>query len=270
MRKAILIGFQYSGEKKLPGIVTDLFQVYTFLKKQGWSDDEIQILTDIERDETAKKLKRAVVEKLVDASILSFIEDLKERGQYVHFSLHNHYHNFSSVFKTNNLSSENDYLLVYYTGHAKNQHLILPQEAQLSFVQFQRLFKTALTLCLMDCCYGGLQLAFNLHNGVYRSHPNLPLTKSKIICIASTKTSQRAITGETGSAFTQALIFALNEIKEDRRLDKLVEKIKISKATQTTTISSSYPILNQIFGFVYSQPTISMIVYPKYLLIETH
>ena len=97
MRKALLIGFQYDNEKKLPGIAVDLYYVYSFLKTNGWKDEEIKIMTDISKDEATEVLKVAILEKIVNSDILTFIEDCKEKNIYIGFKSHNHYHNFFSL-----------------------------------------------------------------------------------------------------------------------------------------------------------------------------
>jgi len=79
MRRAILIGFEYKNGKRLPGIPVDLYQVYCFLKNNGWKNEEIKILTDIKQDAQTEILKISILDNIVDSGILSFIEDLKER-----------------------------------------------------------------------------------------------------------------------------------------------------------------------------------------------
>ena len=80
MREAILIGFEYTNEKKLPGIIVDLYQAYCFLKKNNWKDNEIKILTDIKKDAETQILKSAILEKTVNSDILSFIEDIDRKS----------------------------------------------------------------------------------------------------------------------------------------------------------------------------------------------
>ena len=74
MKKAVLIGFEYLGDKKLPGITIDLYLVYNLLKKMGWEDEQIKVLTDIEKDHPTKILKTAIKDKIVNSDVLSFIE----------------------------------------------------------------------------------------------------------------------------------------------------------------------------------------------------
>lgn len=259
MRRAILIGFQYNGDKKLPGISTDLYQVYSFLKINGWQEDEITILTDIEKDENTDVLKKSILEHIVDSEILSFIEDAKEKKQYIKFENHNHYNNFSSSF------IKSKYYFIYYTGHSKNGNLILPGELYMSFDQFKDLLNAEKTICIMDCCECEIDLPFSIVDRSYKLQ-NVSFLENEILCIASSLQNQKSVTNKTGSLFTNYLFTLLRDPKLSvfTILEKLKKKIN---GEQTPNISSSFPSIYHIPGFVYSQPTISLTIHLNHLQV---
>jgi hypothetical protein len=262
MKKAILIGFEYSGEKRLPGIAVDIYQVYYFLRKKGWQDKDIKILTDIKKDLKTEILKAAILEKIVDSEILSFIEDTKERGQYIEFKSHNYYNNFESVFE--NI----EHCFVYYTGHSKNENIILPNDGLLSFQSFKNILITNISkeiFLVMDCCEKGISLPFQLNENIYRFE-NEYFVKPKFLCISSSLENEKSMTSRIGSFFTRYLF----EILENPNLtltDILKKLKKRLNLKQTANISSSYPDLYLIFGWFYNFSSILITQYPSHLLI---
>jgi len=250
MRKAILIGFQYKHKQKLPGISVDLYLVYSFLKKLGWTDTEIIVFTDIKKDEQTEILKAALLEKIVDSKILSFIEDLKERNQYIEFKSTNHYNNFNTLFKSS------DKTFIYYSGHSKNGNLILPNNSLISLDFFRESLTSKEIFLIMDCCGGGIKLPFVLKDNLYRLENEKAFVKPEIICIASSLVNEKSITTRTGSMFTKNLLNILS-------IKSLYEISKIGN------ISVSHPNLKTIFNWFYKDVNIKIIYNENYLLI-TH
>ena len=261
-RKALLIGFQYQNEKKLPGIATDLYQVYYFLKKQGWKNSEIVIMTDIVKDEETEVLKDAILEKIVNSDILTFIEDCRERKQYIQFNSNNHYNNFLSIF------TKIDNLFVYYTGHCKNEILILPDNSNISLELFKKHFYAKNVVCIMDCCEGGIKLPFILNNNIYRCREELNFVKSEIICISSSLEDEKSTTTKIGSFFTRSLISVLND--SSLSLFSILERIRksLNSLNQTTNISASFPTLVYIPGFIYSSSPILLENKQSYIIVN--
>lgn len=253
MRKALLIGFQYSHDKKLPGIATDLYQVYSFLKKYNWQDEEICIMTDIEKDETTDVLKTSILEKIVDSEVLSFIEDSKERNQYVLFKSHNHYNNFSTIFPNEQIN-----LFIYYTGHCKEGNIILPNKSLINLTDY---FSSPNIFIVMDCCEAGLDLPFVLEGNIYRCKDKPKFFKDKIICISSSLEGEKSITTQSGSLFTRHVFKFL-----ESNLVTVLEKINKLPFKQTGNISASFPIL-YVPGFFYSYPSLDICVYKSHITI---
>lgn len=254
MRGAVLIGFEYKNGKKLPGISVDLYQVYTFLTKIGWKDEEIQIFTDIKKDEETQILKTAILEKLVDTKILTFFEDVKHIK--TEFSSHNHYNNFS--FKIV------EKLFVYYSGHSKDGNIILPNNALISFTNFRDMWSQAKEVFLvMDCCEGGIELPYVLHDKIFRLENESNFIKSEMICIASSLQTENSITSRTGSFFTRHLF----NILEEENLSEIIKKMK-KLENQTANVTVSHPNLHYIFNWFYKFPNIKITSTPYFLEIS--
>jgi Caspase domain len=263
MRKAIIIGFEYKNGKKLPGIAVDIYQVYSFLKEKGWLDEEIKVLTDIKKDAKTEILKTAILEKIVGSGILSFIEDLKERGQYVEFKFHNYYNNFENSFNM----TENCF--VYFTGHSKNGNIILPNESLISFDTFRNILISNISkeiFLVMDCCEGRISLPFTLNEQIYRLENENCFVKPKIICISSSLENENSLITKSGSFFTRHLFTILSNpnITLSGIIQKLINKLEVK---QTANVSASYPNLYLIYSWFYSFPSMNITQYSSHLEI---
>lgn len=270
MRKALLIGFQYENGKKLPGITTDLYQVYCFLKKHGWQDHQIKVMTDIVKDETTDILKTSILEKIVNSDILTFIEDCQERGQYILFKSHHHYNNFSTLFE----NKESNYF-IYYTGHSKDGNIILPDQALISLDRFREYINVGRTICVMDCCGGGLELPFILNEGIYRFRDESPhqdrdndFVQNEIICISSSSENEKSLTSQAGSFFTRYLFSILDE--PTLSISSILKKIRKSliDIKQTANILASFPTLRYLPGFLYSFSPLTIEIRPNHIIIS--
>lgn len=263
MRRAILIGFEYRLGKRLPGITIDLYLMYKFLKDKGWKNEEIMVFTDVKKDYHTKVLKKSILEKNVGSDILIFIEELKERKQYIEFISNGHYNNFSSIF------SSADNLFVYYTGHSKDRNLILPNSLAVSFENFTTLLcKSKEVFCIMDCCSGGIILPFICHENVFRFENEI-FYKSRILSIASSLKNENSITSIVGSIFTKKILSIISE--ENLSIFKILALCSSTSSfrdKQTINISSTYPNFQYIFPWVYSKPNIHILVTPYFIEIE--
>lgn len=279
MKKAICIGFEYNGEKRLPGIAVDLYLAYRFLKNNGWQDSQIKVLTDIKKDHPTNILKTAILEKTVDSGVLSFIEELKEKKSYQLYKSQNHYNNFIS-----SISENIDCLFIYYTGHSKDGNFILPEGSMFSFIHFRDSLKAQQIILIMDCCEGGLSLPFVLNEGIYRfecesvkesvketvkettketTNTSLIFVKPEIVCISSSLENEKAITSKSGSIFSKHLFTVLKD--NSVTVNKLIQEVNsLLKVKQTANVSASYPI-HQIFGWLYSFPPLSIKITPLYI-----
>ena len=265
-RKALLIGFEYKDDKKLPGIPVDLYLVYCFLKENGWEDSEISILTDIVKDDATDILKASILENVVNSGVLTFIEEIREKNIYHCYKFHNHYNNFSTFF---DVDVEN--LFIYYSGHCKDGNIILPDKALISLNHFRNLLMKNDVFLIMDCCEGGIELPWVLSDDIYRLKDDITketFISSKIICISSSLENENSITSRSGSYFTRTLFKLL---KPDD-LNNLLKSIcsALSSIKQTSNISSSFPNLSYIPAFVFSLAKISIYATNTYIIVKTY
>ena len=266
----VLIGFEYNNERKLPGIIIDLYLAYQFIKSFH-KNPLITILSDIKKDSKTKVVRDAILENIVDSNILSFVKDCKKLNIYNEFKSSGHYNNLDSTL----LRLKGDNLFIYYTGHSKNGNIILPNNSLYSFNLFKKqISKFKSVLCILDCCEStGLNLPFKLVNNVYRFE-NEGFDKSKIICISSSLSEQDSIIMKTGSLFTRYLFRLL--INKKMSLPQLLKRINsniykiISKynTKQTVNVYSSYPDLTYIFGWLYGNINIDIRIDKIYKCIE--
>lgn len=266
MRKALLVGFTYSGDKKLPGITIDLYIAYCFLKEAGWKDNEITVFTDIEKNDETHVLKKGIADKIVDTDVLSFIDTLKDKNQYIKYKYHGIYNNFKATLEFCTCKREDkeiDNLFIYYTGHSEEGNIVLPQGTLYPFNDIRDFISSNFKniFCVLDCCERGIILPFSLQDNIYRlsSTGEEGITKSDFLCISSCLENEKTIASKTGSFFTKTLFEIIKEknIHIKDILSLLRNKINMEyyknnkKYKQTVNISSSYPDIYLIFYWMY-------------------
>lgn len=266
----VLIGFEYFGNKKLPGILVDLYLSYNFIKRFH-NSSSIIIISDIQKDSNTKLVRSAILEQIVDSNILSFVKDCKELGIYKQFKSSGYYNNLDS-----HLSKLNgDKLFIYYTGHSKDGNLILPNHSLYSLETFKfQLSKFKSVLCILDCCEStGLKLPFRLIDNVYRLE-NTHFNQNRIICISSSLSEQDSIVMRSGSIFTRHIFKLMTE--KDIHLSDLLENINLSlykfckkyNTKQTVNIYATHPNLVYIFGWIYNHVDVEINIDKIYNCLE--
>jgi hypothetical protein len=243
--KALLIGFEYLENKtikSLPGIPVDLYQAYNHALKITKS---ITVFTDVSEDHKTDILKQAILNNYADSNLLSFIEDIKERS-----------HNLFKSKKEGNYTSNNfeeifiksikdcNKLFLYYSGHAKNGNIILPDKTHVPLTHLRDLMNKhcsneAEIVVILDCCQSnGMELPYSFHKNVYSSDltplnifklNSYNFTDKRIICLSATQIDQDSNATRSGSLFTRK-IFDL--IKSEKQIS--IKKID-------AIITTSYP-----------------------------
>jgi len=261
MRIALLIGFEYDGDKDnktLPGISVDLYSSYLCVSTMKM--DKIIVYTDLVKDYSVKHFKESIINGTIDSGIISFIEDIKLLNQYRQYK--------SSIvngFNKNNLEKTISELMddkvsevfIYFTGHAKDDHMILPNNNRIPLNYFRDLIvnktlKSSSTIFIMDCCNGtGLGLPFTYYpdkriknsimngdiTGVYKLNRNVKDFKfynmnRRIICLSSSKYDQNALISRNGSVFSLTLFDLISRWNKDddditRYLPEILYKINV-------------------------------------------
>src|ERR1700733_1829445 len=107
---AILIGFSYKGtSRELPGTVVDLCRMSNYCRSVGIP---YEVVTDITRDEPIGTLLTSMIKGIVTPNVETFVKDNHTRCRK----------NLSEV--TLPLSTKK--LLLYFTGHGEDGHLVRP------------------------------------------------------------------------------------------------------------------------------------------------
>ena len=303
MKKGLIIGFEYKNGDYIPGIIVDLYQVYSFFKKNNIKN--VLVITDIQYDYNTTVLKSSILNKVVDSGVISFIDDIKTSNEYVNFeNLGERYDNDNHKFSRKPINiiisifcQNTDELFVYFTGHGKNNHLILPNSNILSMTHFRdnildNCLKDSNILFVMDCCDGnGLKLPFVLIDDIYRLVDQPEFVKQQVICISSSQHKENSTATQIGSLFTRYLFKLLddNTLSLSSILKKIRKKISkkylidlvretnshsleidesINNIIQTSTIHSSYPILKVPWGFIFNKSSLSVTIDNYTSLVE--
>lgn len=307
MKICLLMGFQYSlnGElsgkfpikeetKKifndlhidtrklyLPSICIDLFQAYEFSRKMN--PDRIIVITDISEDPPTKDIKDAIVKEIVDGNVLKFIHTIK--ANHEHFL----YSDLPGMLKMigENIKGVHQ-LFFYYTGHAKNNYLILPNnlihatEIKNHLLNF---VSPSSQICLLfDCCFGiNINLPFRLQEKRYTlvQSSSSSFSRQSIICISSSSDNENAGLTDIGSIFTRIIFRLLNS--SNRSIYYLINEInKQSKVllsqnpqyilSQTSNVYSSHPDLFCLFSWLFQNDCghISIDPHKNILRIDSH
>lgn len=284
---ALLIGFAYRGLEELPGTLIDLYQAWKFCSHQMIAD-KIIVLTDIESDRSPLSLMRLIVDDVVDANIITFIEDLKKNKQYVQFRPLEFDVQVSTILK----GIQVDKMMFYYTGHGictRNSTLEIKLPDKTTYpvknIRDQIVQKSVLNsqiLWIMDCCHANnLDLPYKWENNKYHlinpDYSPIP----EIICLVSSMYTQKSASTNKGSPFTRSLfdgfknkVRSISALKThiDEEMKKLLptyrspsllaEIFSIDKdensqsnkyecSEQNASIYGSYPDLGSLWGWVY-------------------
>lgn len=199
---AILVGFRYRGAKELTSAPLD---IQLMIKHLATFDFDCVVISDFIPE--------------ISVEFYPFV-DLKDL-----------------IFLLENFLEMSREILFYYSGHASDNNLHLPDNTLLSSKVLTQVFKQRLdsqarVLTIFDCCYGVvLDLPFTLSSGKMKVTDGVFMTPM-IISINETDKDLRAEMRKSGSRFTNVIITW--DLRRLLRLDYLPAR----------TIKSSYPSLS--------------------------
>lgn len=273
MKAILLIGFSYEELNDLevhplPGILIDLYQVYTYFTNIGY--DKILLITDIWKSTPISLLSRPILEGIVNSNILNFI-DSTGSIQFLYTT------EDAFISKIKEFIADVDELVVYYTGHSKKNLFVLPNVnygitkidhvTNTSFISIDKFRDIIINgtpfnsqiLFILDACNGiGLKLPFQLHKSQYRladlkSHNYI---KKEVLCLSSAMHDEKSGTFVSGSLFTRSLIKSLKE--KITYLPNLLSKINEECTPlhkQTATVNSTYPSMKYLWNWIMCNKT---------------
>ncbi len=293
-KKALLIVFMYQecdliDYNELPGALVDLYLSYQHAKRIGCED--IQIITDLEDDQKTDLLVRAMIDKIVDHHIIEFIDDMK-RAKILNL--------YTGINRLNELVkksvSKADQLFVYFSGHALNGDMILPN----SKIRFQKvphyseetgltmlktvkieednihhysLYKFRQLICnettrtcqhfiVLDCCQSdGMLLSFRFcaKNNIFKlsPSPDRKYTKKNILCLSSSSHVENSISTRNGSVFSISLF--RNCMSKIHTYPDLCENLEENLSmTQKSIIYTSNPKNTSVWNWMVSKNDIQI------------
>lgn len=269
MYTAVLIGFQYSGDLKLPGIVIDLYAAYRFCREAG---AECLVLTDILEDEKTEYLSKAVFEGVVDAGVFSFISQIQARSE--HYYIHDQTR--LRFVLTQIFGAEPPRLFIYFTGHglaregSEDSGLILPSREIFSFYQLRsqimQLPPASEIIWINDCCHvSGIQLPYKLSShGFYELTSGQFCPVQYLLFVGATSVDEKSLISRQGSIFSNIIFHRLLQAMDDRKVEfrdvrRLLESVKErleadpETRSQQPTVFSSHPNLHQIWPWFFGQ-----------------
>lgn len=293
MKINILIGI--SDEKKLPGIIIDLYTAYVLIQNNG--SDRTLVITDLEDDPKENFFVKPLLNSIVDRNILTFLTDLKKRDQYVKCQNSRQIRNL-----IDQILQGGDKIFFYFTGHMTDGYLGITsepwsQKSQGSFgeeaIQSKNtkyeveqlnnllsvediliLIKTrtnprAEVVLLFDCCQvKGLNLPFKFKpnfNG--RNWGYLKLGKSnefytqEIIALSSAKKDQSSISSNEGSIYSIRIFELLRKYSslQELHLHLTTQPLNPVSGFQTPCFFTSYPHLLSIWNWISTSRSVELI-----------
>lgn len=284
MYTAVLIGFQYGDDLKLPGIVIDLYSAYRFCREAG---AECFVLTDITEDEKTEYLSKAVFDGVVDAGVFSFISQIQTRGEHYYIAPEHAQERLHFIL-TCVFGAEPPRLFIYFTGHGlaregtEDSGLILPSREIFSFYQLRsRIMRLPLAseiIWINDCCHvSGIQLPYKLsRQGFYELTSGQFCPIQYLLFLGSTSVDEKSLVSREGSIFSNIVFRRLLQAVDDRKtefrdvrllMENVKERLEADPETrsQQPTVFSSHPNLfffwPWFFGkALYFEPTSSVVV----------
>lgn len=213
---ALIIGFEYIKSedwKSLPGIPVDMYQAYTYSQN---ITKNITVFTDVDKDYRTSVLRQAIIDGYVDSNLLSFIEDTQDKNHHVLYQSQKVNNYITNNFEDTIIDSirGTNRLFVYYTGHAKNGHLILPDNTHVPLNHLRNIIISNISsnsqvVIILDCCQSnGMELPY-IYNNNYKLN-NFDFLPNRIICLSSSSIDQHSTATRSGSIFTRELFKILN------------------------------------------------------------
>lgn len=237
--KCLLIGFECSdniSHDKLPSLEIDLYNAYKYCAKLVTNLSDIQIVTDIKHVDM-KKISHAILTEKCQNDVDDFLN-------YILSPVSNEYSPKTNIIKDltdfivfmENYDYKTDKIIVYYSGHAENGNVVLPDGQMIST---NYLLNMIINKCsdeteivfIIDCCnVSNMGLPFSLiDNAFILRKKDLIFRRNRILLIAGSTEYQTSLSTCFGSLFTRCLfpllISIINREEKIVSYGKLVKKV---------------------------------------------
>lgn len=270
MVKVLIIGFGYIDDE-IPSTLFDIYQIYNRYSNIGY---ECTIITDINDFRYNRNVYESISFKKVDKEMLGFISELKKKPNYYNYI----YDKKGLLYKLRSIEKEN-FVIVYYTGHASTDGIKLPSGEIFPFFDFKKelisLSKLEITI-LTDCCYAsGMRLNYKLSKegkGFFFEESKEENYPQKVIIIASSQYNEKSASIKHSSLFTKYFIEFLEQ-NESRLFVYMLDYINNNIYSYTTNkqqvnVYCSRIILPMIDTYLFSKNYIKIDIENKYIEIK--
>lgn len=269
MPKALLIVFEYS-ENRLGGAVVDTYRAYSWCRSFGCHP---AIITDFKFEDRYDVASEAVKAGVIDEAVFSFCKKAPH-------SVVVDEKDFLHAIRESLATGINDgKLIVYYSGHGKQESFVLPNDTKVSFMDIRNeilgnVGRRDEVFWIMDCCNpNGLRLPYKLHENFFSLGADaFDCVSQDMILLTSSNSKEKSAATKYGSVFSRHLFPLLRTINQEfalkngnipafanRNLDKLasnltrsIEKMQTGYK-QTVCIFSAYPIHPVLWPWVGSR-----------------
>lgn len=237
---ALLIGFRYSGQERLPGIRIDLTLAYQYATKVlKVNPKNLLLLTDL--PEELEDYEEEISKESDYRDIKTLVKRAKELNQYCFFGSESK--GDELILRIAQLCSTSTKLFFYYSGHGvtlkengiEHSSILLPKlkvicNDDLYAVLRKNLGKETQMFCIVDCCHSGtiFDLDWILNGASFK--PYKPVcgktdqiclndrVRASVVCFSACENAQKAAAMNRGSLFTKMLIHYLLDERNSRNL----------------------------------------------------
>lgn len=201
---AFLIGFHYRNSElpTIPGILVDLYCMAKFCES---NNIEYIVLTDYKDNEPMKNVLPAMVDGVVDSTIETWVDELKDNSRHIHISTANEL-----------LQSVDEFtppcpLLIYFTGHGRMGCIVAPSgESVDSDSLLQKIIPHTKyeIMWMMDCCETDKVWGYSLIGNAFRKEEE---PKYDRLIVSITPAVREPMGSHSGSTFSRNIISSLRK-----------------------------------------------------------
>ena len=234
----LLLGFEYSGKQRLPGIIIDLYRMYRHYKNLTHN---VYLLTDMKSDAVFEDLRASILDGDVDSNVSTFIEDMIYSKRHILVQTSAKLHKVLAAF-----SCVHSQIYCYYTGHSLDGDVLMPSLERVTFFNIYTSLKPLThknteIFFLWDCCGISTQLPFSRKNNSWVYTGNFD-EFFPTISICSSDEERKSLTTVRGSMFTKHFLEAINSSPVG-----FLHKISSQYSSSLITASTVFP---DVWGWV--------------------
>lgn len=248
----LIIGFSY---KNLTSTITDIYQAYSYFRLHSY---DIRVCSDVIDPINIQNYIEVMIHNEVDDQFTKFVQHQFHQIKDTVVDKDSLLGWFSSI---RNSFRDINKLIVYYTGHGVDNHLVLPDNSHFSSLEFRSSIlslvqpdKSSEVLVIMDCCSpSGLYLPFRFDSNKSRyEHINNNFIKPNVIVIASSDNTSESRATLSHSPFTSELFSYLRDQTQSYDIKSIIYHLNQNtrKFNQQAVVYSSYPSLIMLWSWI--------------------